>query len=192
MVVSLGEDHTRGLMPGAFTPAAAVASNDLALGRMIEAVSKSKFWAETAIFIIEDDAQNGPDHVDARRTVGLIVSPYVKRGGIVDSTMYTTVSMPRTMEMILGLPPMTQYDQLATPMTGCFTTEASLAAYTHVPAKIDLLAKNPQTGEGARRSARLDWSEYDTADFDELNEILWEAIKGTPMPAPVRSARLAR
>ncbi len=192
MVVSLGEDHTRGLLPGAFTPAAAVASNDLALGRMIEAVSKSKFWAETAIFIIEDDAQNGPDHVDARRTVGLIVSPYVKRGGVVDSTMYSTVSMLRTMEMILGLPPMTQYDQLATPMTGCFTTEASLTAYMHVPAKIDLLAKNPETGEGARRSARLDWSEYDTADFDELNEILWQAIKGTPMPAPVRSAWAAR
>ncbi len=191
MVMSLGEDHTRGLLPGAFTPAANVASNDLALGRIIEAVSKSRFWPETAIFVIEDDAQNGPDHVDARRTVGLIFSPYVKRGGVVDSTMYSTVSMLRTMEMILGLPPMTQYDQLATPMTNCFTTSPVLTAYAHLLARVDLMARNPTTGEGAQRSARLDWSDYDTADFDELNEILWKAIKGTPMPAPVRSARIA-
>ena len=190
MVMSLGEDHTRGLVAGAPTPAACVASNDLALGRIVEAVTKSRFWPETAIFIIEDDAQNGPDHVDARRTVGLVLSPYVKRGGVVESTMYTTVSMLRTMEMILGLPPMTQYDALATPMYNCFTTAPVLTAYTHLPARVDLTARNPAAGEGARRSAKLDWSEYDTADFDELNEILWGAIKGTPMPAPVRSARL--
>jgi YVTN family beta-propeller protein len=191
MVMSLGEDHTDGLRAGRFTPSACVASNDLALGMMIEAVSKSKFWPETAIFIIEDDAQNGPDHVDARRTVGLVYSPYVKRGGQVDSTMYTTVSYLRTMELILGLPPMTQYDALATPMYNVFTTEASMTAYTFVPAKVDLLARNPTTGEGARRSARLDWSDYDLADFDELNEILWRALKGDqPMPAPVRSAVL--
>jgi YVTN family beta-propeller protein len=191
MVMSLGEDHTDGLRAGRFTPAACVASNDLALGRMIEAVSKSKFWPETAIFVIEDDAQNGPDHVDARRTVGLVFSPYVKRGGQVDSTMYTTVSYLRTMELILGLPPMTQYDALATPMYNVFTTEASMTSYTFVPAKVDLLARNPATGEGARRSARLDWSDYDLADFDELNEILWRALKGDqPMPAPVRSAVL--
>ncbi len=188
MVMSLGEDHTDGLSAGRFTPVACVASNDQALGMIIEAVTKSKFWPETAIFVIEDDAQNGPDHVDARRTVGLVFSPYVKRGGVVDSTMYTTVSYVRTMEMILGLPPMTQFDQLATPMTGLFTTTATLTPYTLVPAKVDLMARNPATGEGARRSARLDWSDYDRADFDELNEILWKALKGTPMPAPVRSA----
>jgi len=95
MVMSLGENHTDGLTPGRFTPIACVASNDLALGMIVEAVSKSKFWPETAVFIIEDDAQNGPDHVDARRTVGLVYSPYVKRGGVVDSTMYTTVSYVR-------------------------------------------------------------------------------------------------
>lgn len=191
MVMSLGEDHTDGLTAGRFTPAACVASNDLALGMIIEAVTKSKFWPETAIFIIEDDAQNGPDHVDARRTVGLVYSPYVKRGGIVDSTMYTTVSYVRTMELILGLPPMTQYDALATPMYNVFTATPTMAAYTHLPARVDLMARNPMTGEGAQRSARLDWSEYDLADFDELNEILWKAIKGDrPMPAPVRSALL--
>jgi hypothetical protein len=189
MVMSLGEDHTDGLSPGRFTPIACVASNDLALGMIVEAVSKSKFWPETAIFIIEDDAQNGPDHVDARRTVGLVYSPYVKRGGVVDSTMYTTVSYVRTMELILGLPPMTQYDQLATPLYHVFTTAPVMRPYTPEDARVDLLAKNPATGEGARRSARLDFSDYDLVDFDELNDILWKALKGDlPMPAPVRSA----
>jgi YVTN family beta-propeller protein len=189
MVMSLGEDHTDGLTPGRFTPIACVASNDLALGMIIEAVSRSKFWPETAIFIIEDDAQNGPDHVDTRRTVGLVYSPYVKRGGAVDSTMYTTVSYVRTMGLILGLPPMTQYDQLATPLYHVFTTSPTLTPYTLEQARVDLLAKNPATGEGAQRSARMDWSDYDLIDFDELNDILWKALKGNqPMPAPVRSA----
>ena len=191
MVMSLGENHTDGLTAGRFTPTACVASNDLALGMMIEAITKSKFWPETAVFVIEDDAQNGPDHVDARRTVGLVISPYVKRE-FVDSTMYTTVSYVRTMEMILGLPPMTQYDQLATPLYNAFTTTPTLTAYTHMPARVDLLARNPAAGSGAQRSARLDFSDYDRADFDELNEILWDALKGTPMPPPVRSARLGR
>ncbi|MBO0860643.1 MAG: beta-propeller fold lactonase family protein [Chloracidobacterium sp.] len=191
MVMSLGEDHTSGLSAGTFTPSACVGSNDLALGMMIEAITKSKFWPETAIFIIEDDAQNGPDHVDARRTVGLVYSPYVKRGGVVDSTMYTTVSYVRTMELILGLPPMTQYDELATPMYDVFTPDAATVAYVSVPARTDLMARNPATGEGARRSARLDFSDYDRADFNELNDILWKAIKGDrPMPSPVRSALL--
>ena len=189
MVMSLGENHTDGLTAGRFTPTACVASNDLGLGLIIEAVTNSKFWPETAIFIIEDDAQNGPDHVDARRTVGLVYSPYVKRG-VVDSTMYTTVSYLRTMELILGLPPMTQYDALATPLYNVFTTTPVLTAYVHVPARVDLMAKNAATGSGAQRSAKLDFSDYDRADFDELNEILWAALKGTPMPAPVRSAVL--
>src|SRR6476469_4964583 len=98
MIMGLGEDHTSGTTPGAFTPQAAVASNDVAVGKIVEAVTKSKVWATTAIFVIEDDAQNGPDHVDSHRTVGLVISPYVKRR-LVDSTMYTTVSMLRTMEL---------------------------------------------------------------------------------------------
>ena len=160
---------------------------------IFEAVSKSKFWPETAIFVIEDDAQNGPDHVDSRRTCGLVYSPYVKRGGIVDSTMYTTVSFVRTMELILGLPPMTQYDKLATPLYNVFTTTPALSPYVRESARVDLLARNPDSGEGARRSSRLDFSDYDLADFDELNEILWMALKGDqPMPAPVRSAVLLR
>ena len=114
IVMSLGEDHTSGTSPGAFTPQACVASNDLALGRLVEAVSHSKYWPETAIFVIEDDAQNGPDHVDAHRTIGLVISPYTKRKQL-DSTQYTTVSMLRTIELILGLPPLSQYDAAAQP-----------------------------------------------------------------------------
>lgn len=191
MVMSLGEDHTDGLLPGRYTPTACVASNDLALGMIIEAVSQSKFWPETAIFIIEDDAQNGPDHVDSRRTVGLVYSPYIKRGGVVDSTLYTTVSFVRTIELILGLPPMTQYDQLATSLENLFTTKPDLRPFQPERARVDLQAKNPLAGEGALRSLRMDWSEYDLVDFDELNSILWRALKGNqPMPAPVRSALL--
>jgi len=190
MVLHAGEDHTDGMAAGKFTPIAHVASNDLALGRIVEAISRSRFWAETAIFVIEDDAQNGPDHVDAHRTVGLVISPFVKRG-VVDSTKYSTVSMVRTMELMLGLPPMTQYDRAATLMYNCFTAEQNLEAYACLPANIDLRARNPKTGSLARASARLDFSDYDRADPDELNRILWKALKGNqPMPSPI--TRFAR
>ena len=126
-IMSLGENHTQGTTPGAFTPDACVASNDLGLGRIVEAATRSRFWKEMAIFVIEDDAQNGPDHVDAHRTDGLVISPYCKRG-VVDSTLYTTASMVRTIELILGLPPLTQYDAGATPMFNCFTKAAEVAA----------------------------------------------------------------
>jgi YVTN family beta-propeller protein len=192
MVMSLGEDHTTGLKPGTFTPVAAVASNDQAVGQIVEGISHSRFWKDTAIFIIEDDAQNGPDHVDAHRTVGLLVSPYIKRGAV-DSTQYTTASMVRTIEIILGLPPMTQYDQNATPMLGCFTSQADLTAYADIAPKVDLEARNPTTGPGAVASNQLDFSAPDRADPDALNAILWHALKpGVPLPAPVRSARLMR
>jgi YVTN family beta-propeller protein len=190
MIMSLGENHTEGLSGGKYTPQAHVASNDLGLGKLVEAVSRSKFWAETAIFIIEDDAQNGPDHVDAHRTVGLVISPWVKRKAL-DSTMYTTASMVRTMELILKLPPMTQFDQLATPMYNSFTTEPDTSVVEAVPVTIDLEARNPKGGPGDSASRKLDFSDYDRADPDDLNRILWEALKpGTEMPAPVRSARL--
>lgn len=192
MVMSLGEDHTSGLKPKAFTPTAAVASNDEALGEIVQAVSHSRFWKETAIFVIEDDAQNGPDHVDAHRTVGLVISPWVKRG-VVDSTMYTTSSFVRTMELILGLPPMTQYDAAATPLYATFTTRPLFDAIDTQRTLVDLTARNPETGPGAVASMKLDFSEYDRADPDELNRILWAALRpGEPMPAPVRSARLSR
>jgi YVTN family beta-propeller protein len=189
MVMSLGEDHTTGTSPGTFTPAACVASNDLALGRIIDAVSHSKFWPETAIFVIEDDAQNGPDHVDAHRTVGLVVSPYTKRHHL-DSTQYQTVSMIRTIELILGLPPLSQYDAAASPMFASFTDAADSTPYAHVPARIDLNAVNTATAYGAERSSRMDFSEYDKVDDFALNEILWRSIKGedAPLPPAVRRA----
>ena len=190
MVMALGEDHTQGLMPGAFSPVALVGGNDLALGRIVEAVSHSRFWKETAIFVIEDDAQNGPDHVDAHRTVGLLISPWVKRG-VVDSTMYTTSSMVRTMELILGLDPMTQFDAAATPLYFSFTTEAAYEAIEAQPAQVDLTTRNPSTGPGAQASLKLDFSDVDRADPDDLNQILWAALRpGAPMPAPVHGAHV--
>ncbi len=188
-VMSLGEDHTTGTAPGTFTPRACVASNDLALGRLVEAVTKSRSWPETAIFVIEDDAQNGPDHVDAHRTVGLVISPYTKRHAL-DSTQYTTVSMIRTIELILGLPPLSQFDAAATPMFGCFTDKADSTPYTCLPARIDLNTVNTATAYGAERSGRMDFSEYDKVDDFELNEILWTSIKGqdAPLPPAVRRA----
>ena len=192
MVAWLPEDHTSGLKPGAFTPVANVASNDQALGQIVEGVSRSRFWKDTAIFVIEDDAQNGPDHVDAHRTVGLVISPYVKRNAV-DSTQYSTASLIHTMEMILGLPPMTQYDRAATPMLGCFTAAPDMTAYADIGPKVDLEAKNPDKGPGATASNKLDFSGPDRADPDALNAILWHALKpGKPLPAPVRSARLMR
>ncbi len=189
IVMSLGEDHTEGTKIGAPTPQACVASNDLALGRLVEAVSASKYWKETAIFVIEDDAQNGPDHVDAHRTIGLVISPWVRRKHL-DGTQYSTAGMLRTMELILGLPPLSQFDAAATPMFESFSDTPDLTAYTHVPAKIDLDAVNTKLAYGAERSGKMDFSEYDRIDDFELNEILWRAIKGTdaPLPPAVRRA----
>jgi YVTN family beta-propeller protein len=189
IVMSLGEDHTSGTTPGAFTPEACVASNDLALGRLVETVSHSKYWPETAIFVIEDDAQNGPDHVDAHRTVGLVVSPYTKRQNL-DSTQYSTTSMLRTIELILGLSPLSQYDAAATPMFASFTDKPILAPYDHEEARIDLNVTNTALAYRAERSSKMDFSEYDKIDDFELNEILWIAIKGkdAPVPPAVRRA----
>lgn len=194
MIMSLGEDHTTGTKPDTFTPNACVASNDQALGQIVDEMSKSKFWSETAIFIIEDDAQNGPDHVDAHRTVGLVISPYTKRGGVVDSTPYTTVSMVRTMELILGLPPMTQYDAAATPMYNTFANKPEMVAYDNLPPQVDLTAKNTIVSFGAAASAEMDFDEYDDAPEDELNRILWAVTMGetTPYPTPHRQAVFTR
>ncbi|MDB5351228.1 MAG: Phosphoesterase family protein [Planctomycetota bacterium] len=189
MVMSLGEDHTTGTSPGTFTPEACVASNDLALGRLVDAVSHSKSWAETAIFVIEDDAQNGPDHVDAHRTVGFVISPYTRRHHL-DSTQYGTVSLLRTMELILGLKPLSQFDAAANPMFECFEDKADLSPYSHEKARIDLGVKNTKLSYGADRSSKMDFTEYDKIDDFELNEILWRAIKGkdAAIPSAVRRA----
>jgi hypothetical protein len=185
-ILRLGNDHTSGTVAGRIAPFASVADNDAALGTLIEAVSRSPFWPKTAIFVLEDDAQNGPDHVDSHRSPALVISPYVKRHAV-DSTMYNTTSMLRTMEMILGLRPMTQFDAGARPMTACFQGVAETAPYVAEKARVPLDERNPATAPGAARSARMDFSEADRADDDEFNDILWRAIKGTEPPVPVRS-----
>ncbi len=188
-VLRLPNDHTQGAKAGALKPQSYVAQNDAALGILVEGVTRSKFWPTTAIFVIEDDAQNGPDHVDAHRTEGLVISPYVTRG-TVDSTLYSTSSMLRTMELILGLPPMSQYDAAATPMFASFGTHEDTTPYRAIPARISLTDINPSTAPGAASSAAMNFEEADAAPDIELNEIIWHAIKGeaVPMPAPVRSA----
>jgi hypothetical protein len=190
MVMSLPEDHTAGTTPGRFTPIAMVANNDYAIGTIVERLTHSRYWPETAIFIIEDDAQDGPDHVDARRTTGYVVSPYIKRQTI-DSTLYTTSSMLRTMELLLGLPPMSQYDAAANPMYASFGDTADAAPFKRLEPQVDVMAKNTINSYGARRSMKMDFRDVDEAPMAELNEILWKSIKGagSPVPPPVHRAR---
>jgi DNA-binding beta-propeller fold protein YncE len=190
-ILRLPNDHTSGTRVDMPTPTAAVADNDLALGRVVEAVSKSKFWKETAIFVIEDDAQNGPDHVDAHRTVALVISPHTKHG-FVDSTMYSGSSMLRTMELILGLKPMSQFDAAATPMYHSFQKTSDVSGYTHVVPDADLTEKNKATAWGAKLSEEFDLTKEDQADDLLFNEVIWRSVKGanSPMPSPRRAAFL--
>ncbi len=188
-IVRLPNDHTSGTSPGKPTPTAHVADNDLAFGQLVEAVSKSKFWAQTAIFVVEDDAQNGPDHVDAHRTIAYVISPYVRRASL-DSTLYSTASMLRTMELILGLQPMSQFDALAMPMFASFQKEPDLRPYVALMPKTDREAKAPKLAWGAQESLKMDFTKEDAADDLLLNEIIWRSIRGATaaMPAPIRRA----
>lgn len=188
-IVRIPNDHTSGASPGKPTPTAQVADNDLALGRVIEALSQSKFWPQMAIFVIEDDAQNGSDHIDAHRTIAFAVSPYIRRG-TVDSTMYSTSSMLHSIELILGLRPMSQFDAAAMPMWASFQNQADLTPYTVKPAIADLEEKNTKTAWGAKASQRMNFAKEDAADDLKLNEIIWKSVKGadSAMPAPRRAA----
>ena len=185
-ILRLGNDHTYGTTPGKLTPSALFADNDLALGMIVEAISKSRFWSSTAIFSVEDDAQNGPDHKDSHRSILLALSPYTRRG-IVDSTMYNTSSVMRTMQVILGLKPMTVFDAGARVMIPAFAAQPNTQPYTAEAARVSLTDRNPADAPAAARSKQLDFHEADLADDDELNQILWLAMKGTEPPAPVRS-----
>jgi YVTN family beta-propeller protein len=189
--IRLSNDHTSGQRLGKPTPRAAVADNDLALGQLIEHLAASKLWAESAVFVVEDDAQNGPDHVDAHRSPAFVISPYV-RPGTVDHTLYTTAGILRTMELILGLPPMSQYDAAARPLFGCFQAAPALGPYRARQAQIDLNQRNTAFNRSAERSARFDLTREDAAPDLDLNEVVWKAIKGekSPMPAPRRGAFL--
>ncbi len=188
-IFHLPNDHTAGTKSGSPTPRAMIAENDVALGRLVEAVTKSRYWKDSVIFVLEDDAQDGPDHVDAHRSVAFVISPYTRRGAL-DSTLYTTASMLRTIELILGLPPMSQYDAAATPMYACFTAKPDGTPYTALPARVSLDEKNDPEAYGAAASAAMNFEVPDRAPEFELNEIVWKSVRGaeSPMPPPVRSA----
>jgi YVTN family beta-propeller protein len=187
IVMRLGNDHTFGTVPGKPAPLSLVADNDYALGMIVEGVSHSRWWPKTAIFVLEDDAQNGADHVDSHRSPAFVLSPYVKRR-TVDSSMYNTTSVLRTIELILGLKPMTQFDAGAKPMHAAFQTTSDPVPYTAEKPRIALDERNPAASPTAARSSRLDFSEEDRADDNELNDILWLAVRGSPAPpAPTRS-----
>ena len=189
IVMRLPNDHTAGTRPGSPTVEAMLGDNDLALGMVVEGLSRSKFWPELAIFVVEDDAQNGSDHVDAHRTVALAISPYINRKSV-DSSMYTTSSMLRTMELILGLDPMSQFDASARPMYNAFAAEPNLTPYEHKPPGVDIKAINAADAPNATASMQLDLSHEDRADDLTFNQIIWEAVRGrgTVMPPPVRAA----
>jgi YVTN family beta-propeller protein len=183
-------DHTNGTRPGSPTPRAMVADNDLALGQVVEAVTKSKFWPDTCIFVVEDDPQDGFDHVDAHRTVALVISPYTKRH-YVDHTNYNQTGMVKTIELLLGLPPMNQLDLSATPMRNCFQATPDLTAYQCRPNRIPLdemnLSLDKLQGQAlhwARKSLTMNLDNGDEADEDTLNRILWHATRGDQVPYP--------
>jgi DNA-binding beta-propeller fold protein YncE len=189
VVMRLPNDHTAGTTPRKPTVKAYLADNDLALGRVVEGLSKSRFWPHMAIFVVEDDAQNGSDHVDAHRTVALAISPYTKRHSV-DSTMYSTSSMLRTIELCLGLDPMSQFDASARPMSNAFTGQPDPTPYAHRPIRVDLNEKNLPTAWGAEKSSRLNLAVEDRADDLVFNEIIWKAVRGpnSSMPPPVHAA----
>lgn len=188
-IISLPNDHLAGTSPGYPTPQAMMADNDLALGRIVDAISHSRFWANTLIMVIEDDTQDGFDHVETHRTPAMLIGPYVRRKAV-DSTHYSTVSMIRTAEVLLGLKPMSQFDAAAITMDRSFTAKPDFTPYKHVVPNQDLYEMNPSlavlTGKKRRlaeRSMKLDLAEVDAADTREYNEILWKAIKGDqPIP----------
>ena len=187
--IRFSNNHTEGLRPGRPTPFAHVADNDWAVGMFLEHLSNSPVWKESAVFIVEDDAQNGSDHVDAHRTTAFVAGPFVKRG-FVDHTSYSTSSMLRTIELILGLPPMSQYDAAATPMWRSFTATPNLTAFKSLPANIDLNERNTANTPSAKLSETFDFSKEDRIPDLIFSQVIWKAVKGehSEMPPPRRSA----
>lgn len=188
-ILRLGNDHTNGTRAGSPTPTAMIAENDQALGRIVDIISHSSYWKDSAIFVLEDDAQNGPDHVDAHRSPAFVASPFIKRG-TVDSTLYTTSAMLRTIEMILGLPPMSQYDASATPMYNAFGPTPVLTPFVKKDAQVSITAMNRAGAPGQAASAAMNFDEADRTPEIELNQILWMSVHGprAEMPPPVHAA----
>ncbi|MEO8862294.1 MAG: bifunctional YncE family protein/alkaline phosphatase family protein [Ginsengibacter sp.] len=182
-------DHTEGLAKGRPTPIAHVADNDLAVGMFVDYLSKSLIWKQSLVIIVEDDAQDGPDHVDAHRSTAYIVSPFVKRH-FVDHTPYTTTGLLRTIELVLGLPPMSQYDAAAVPLWRSFTAVRDTSAFDHLPAQVNLAEVNTAVNKLSKKSAAFNFSKEDKVNEADFNEVLWKGIKGmdSPVPAPRRAA----
>jgi DNA-binding beta-propeller fold protein YncE len=194
VMLRLGNDHTAGTRPGGPTPKSSVADNDLAVGRAVEAVSHSPFWEDTAFFVLEDDAQNGADHVDAHRSLALVVSKYAPHpaGGapFVDSRFYSTVSVVRTMETLLGLPPMNNNDAFSSLISSLFTGTGDQPPYTADASNRDnglIYTANGKHAEGAQESMKMDFRHADHADAQKLNVILWkDAMGDQPLPAALK------
>jgi hypothetical protein len=192
-MIVLPSDHTSGTSPGWSTPKASVADNDLALGRVVEGLTHSSFWKSMAVLVVEDDAQNGVDHIDGHRTVALAISPYARRG-VVDSTFYTQPSMVKTIELMLGLPALSMFDLVATDMRASFVGpgEAPDATpFTAILPEQSLYDVNPPAGslrdearEAALASSRMRLDIPDAAPSDLLNRILWHDARGWDTPFP--------
>jgi len=191
MSLRFPNDHTAGLSKGKPTPFAFAADNDLAVGMFLEHLSNSPVWKESVVFILEDDAQNGPDHVDAHRSTAYVAGPYVKRN-FVDHTPYTTSGMLHTIELILGIAPMSQYDAGATPLWRSFTSTADYTSFKALPSNVDLNDKNLAWNELAQQSANFDLTKEDRIPDMEFSNVIWKAVKGIDavMPAPKRAAFL--
>ena len=187
--IRMGNDHTEGMRAGSLTPYSHVADNDLAVGMFVDHLSKSTIWKESVVFILEDDAQNGPDHVDAHRSPAYVIGPYVKRN-FVDHTPYSTSGILRTIELILGVAPMSQFDAGATPLWRCFTPTPNYKTYNAIPSNINLNDKNVVWNELSQRSAKFDLSKEDRVPDNEFSEVIWKGVKGlhAQMPAPRRAA----
>ncbi|HEY3840928.1 MAG TPA: alkaline phosphatase family protein, partial [Bryobacteraceae bacterium] len=191
-ILTITNDHTNGTNPESPTPRAMVAANDLAVGRIVEGISKSRFWKKSLILIVEDDAQDGVDHVDGHRTLALAVSPFIRRG-VVDSNNYNHLSLVRTIQEIFRIEPRTRFVKAARPMTSIFTATADATPYQHLTPKVALDEMNTPLAElkgrqlwAAKQSHAMDWGEPDEAPRDVLNRILWWDAKGynTPYPKP--------
>jgi hypothetical protein len=184
-ILRLPNDHTSGARVGAPTPRAYLADNDLALGRVIEALSKSRFWKSTVVFVVEDDAQDGPDHVDSHRAPFLLISAWNR--GEVWHRFTNTTDVLATIESILSLQHLSQFDAYARPLRGVFAASPDTTPYVALVPAVPLTEKNPAKGPGAKESSRLDFRIEDLADDDQFNRVLWLAIKGgTPYPGPTR------
>ena len=187
--IRFSNDHTSGQHKGAISPIAAVADNDQSVGLFLEHLSHSAIWKESVVFILEDDAQNGPDHVDAHRSPVYVAGPYVKHGVVIHD-MYSTSGVLRTIELILGLPPMSQYDAAAVPLYNCFTGKPDLSPYVSKPAKVNLEQRNIADNESSRRSQNFNLAKEDAVPDLLLNDVIWKYVKGENaiLPAPTRSA----